>query len=60
MGVGAALNGCIVWLILRGGEAQGLHLQGQAVRDQAGFMLTLAFFFFEGCLHDFLFETLVD
>lgn len=37
MGVDAPLNGHIVWLILRGGEVQGLHLQGQAA-DRLGWI----------------------
>lgn len=37
VGVDAPLNGHIVWLILRGGEVQGLHLQGQAA-DRLGWI----------------------
>lgn len=62
MGVGAPLNGRVVWLILRGGEVLGLHLQGQAA-DELGRVYVdscFFFFFFEGCLHGFLFQALGD
>lgn len=45
MGVGAPLNGRVVWLILRGGEVQGLRLQGQAA-DKLGLVYVDSCFFF--------------
>lgn len=46
VGVGAPLNGHIVWLILRGGEVRGLHLQGQAADGLAWVYVDSCFFFF--------------
>lgn len=64
MGVGALLNGHIVWLILRGGEVQGLHPQGLAADGLGWVYVDSCFFFFFSffyrCLHDFLFQALVD
>lgn len=46
MGVGAPLNGRVVWLILRGGEVLGLHLQGQAADELGRVYVDSCFFFF--------------
>lgn len=46
MGVGALLNGHIVWLILRGGEVQGLHPQGLAADGLGWVYVDSCFFFF--------------